>query len=333
MKVYIINENPEWIAPLGRALDSLGLPWAEWYVDQGSIDLDAEPPEGVFFNRMSPSSYTRGHAYSVPHTRELLNWLEMRGRRVINGSSAFELEISKIRQHQALRAAGIRTPKSVAVIGGREAIFDAARGFPVPFIIKPNRGGRGKGVRLITSLNQLVTYLSSPDIELPPDGVVVLQEYIRSAQPVITRAEFVGGEFVYAIQSRTLDGFELCPADACSPCDRDATFTLRPGFADPLLERYRAFLRAHGISICGIEFVEGLDGRKYTYDINSTTNYNPAIEAAVTEPATMRVARFLGDALATERFNANRAGGVGQARKRFALAAAEVWEPTAPAAS
>jgi len=333
MKVYIINENPEWLAPLGKALESIGVPWAEWYVDQGSIDLDAEPPEGIYFNRMSPSSYTRGHRHSVAHTRELLQWLECHGRKVFNGSSAFELEISKIRQHQALRAAGIRTPKSVAVIGGREALFDAARGFPVPFIIKPSRGGRGEGVRLITSLNQLVTYLSSPDIELPPDDVVLLQEYIRSSEPVVTRVEFVGGEFVYAIQSRTTDGFDLCPSDACSPCDQAARFTLREGFADPIIDRYKAFLRTNAISVCGIEFVEGLDGRKYTYDINSTTNYNPQIESQVKEPATLKVAELLGAALARERQTSPRGEGISALRRRFALELTERWGATAAAES
>ncbi|MBL8874694.1 MAG: alpha-L-glutamate ligase [Phycisphaerae bacterium] len=325
MKVYIINENSEWLAPLGRALDAIGVPWDEWYVDQGSIDLDAEPPEGIYFNRMSPSSYTRGHTHSVAHTRELLQWLESRGRKVFNGSTAFELEMSKVRQHQALRAAGIRTPKSVAVIGGREAIFDAARGFPLPFIIKPSRGGRGQGVRLITSLKQLVTYLSSPDIDLPPDDVLLLQEYIRPVDPVVTRVEFVGGEFVYAIRAQTSDGFELCPSDACSPCDAGAKFSLREGFSDPIIERYRAFLRANAISVCGIEFVEGRDGRKYTYDINSTTNYNPQIEAQVRVPATQRVAALLGAALARERQTASRSEGVSALRKKFALAMGERW--------
>lgn len=325
MKVYIINENPDWLAPLGRALDERGVPWEEWYIDQGSIDLDAEPPEGIFFNKMSPSSYTRGHMHSVTHTRELLQWLECRGRRVLNGSSAFELEISKARQHQALRAAGIRTPRSVAVIGGREAIFDAARGFPVPCIIKPSRGGRGQGVRLITSLEQLVTYLSSPDIELPPDDVVLLQEYIRASEPVVTRVEFVGGEFVYAIKSRTADGFELCPAEACSPCDPEAKFTLREGFCDPIIDRYKAFMRANGISVCGIEFVEGRDGRKYTYDINSTTNYNPEIESMVPESANRRVAALLGAALARERQSLSRGDGVSASRRRFAHEMSEAW--------
>lgn len=301
MKVYIINEHPEWLAPLGRELESAGVPWAEWYTDQGSIDLEAEPPEGVYFNRMSPSSHTRGHRHSVTHTRELLAWLEARGRTVFNGSRALELEISKARQAVALRSAGIRTPRTVAVVGGREAVFDAARGFPVPFLVKPARGGRGLGVRLITSLKQLVNYLSSPDFESPPEDAFLLQEYIRSSEPFVTRVEFVGGEFVYAIRARTTDGFELCPADACSPCDPNAKFALRRNFDDPIIDRYRSFLRTNGIAVCGLEFIEDEHGNKYTYDVNSTTNYNAAIESQVPVSANRKLAEFLGAALRREK--------------------------------
>ena len=33
---------------------------------------------------------------------------------------------------------------------------------------------------------------------------------------MITRAEFVGGRFLYAVEVDTSSGFELCPADACT---------------------------------------------------------------------------------------------------------------------
>ena len=36
------------------------------------------------------------------------------------------------------------------------------------------------------------------------------------AVPLITRAEFIGGQFIYAVEVDTSDGFELCPADACA---------------------------------------------------------------------------------------------------------------------
>jgi glutathione synthase/RimK-type ligase-like ATP-grasp enzyme len=81
---------------------------------------------------MSPSSHTRGHRESVDYTRELLVWLESHGRRVINGSRALALEISKVRQYEALRQAGLRTPHTVAVAGGPQTLKEAARHLPVP---------------------------------------------------------------------------------------------------------------------------------------------------------------------------------------------------------
>src|SRR6185437_8280197 len=82
---------------------------------------------------------------------------------------------------------------------------------------KHNQGGKGLGVRLFASHEDFDEYLNSADFEVPADGITLLQEYLRAAQPRITRAEIVGGEFVYAITADTeLGGFQLCPADAAA---------------------------------------------------------------------------------------------------------------------
>ena len=66
----------------------------------------------------------------------------------------------------------------------------------------------------------------------------------------------------------------------------------------PITGRYERFAREHGIEIAGFEFIETADGRLVTYDINTTTNYNAAIEAAAPRPALPAVARFLSKLLA-----------------------------------
>jgi glutathione synthase/RimK-type ligase-like ATP-grasp enzyme len=179
---------------------------------------------------------------------------------------------------------------------------------PVPFIAKHNQGGKGLGVRLFASHADYDAYLDGPDYEQPVDGITLLQEYLVAAQPRITRAEFVGGEFIYAITADTArGGFQLCPADACavSPAGGAAgaaepsLFALRAGFDDPVIGRYLDFAAAHGIGIAGFEFIETADGRLVTYDINTTTNYNAGIEAAAGRPALQAVAAYLGRLLAT----------------------------------
>src|SRR5215469_138548 len=115
MPIHVIHENSAWLEPLARALEVEGLPWRDWYLDRGTFDLSSEPPQGVFYNRMSASSHTRDHRYAAELTAGVLAWLSRYGRRIVNGPRALDLEISKARQYAALEAAGIRTPKTVVV--------------------------------------------------------------------------------------------------------------------------------------------------------------------------------------------------------------------------
>ena len=108
--IYVIHENAAWLTPLAEALDRQTLPWRDWFLDRGVFDLSRPPPQGVFYNRMSASSHTRDHRYAAELTAAVLAWLEGHGRRIVNGSRALDLEISKARQYAALEAAGIRTP-------------------------------------------------------------------------------------------------------------------------------------------------------------------------------------------------------------------------------
>ena len=316
MRLHLLHENDDWLPPLRRALDDAGLPYDAWFLDGGVLDVQATPPDGVYFNRMSASAHTRGHAAGVPYARRLLHWLARHDRRVVNGLPAFELEMSKTRQYAALEAAGIRTPRTRAVTAGGEAApaawIDAAQAMDAPFITKHDRGGKGLGVQLFRSHDAFAEAARAGQIPPPPDGVLLLQQYVEAPAPFITRCEFVGGRFVYAVRVDTREGFELCPAEACRTGDRrtsdrcmidgDAAaasgdgaplFTLRDDVDPALIARYEAFLAREQIDVAGIEFIEDAEGRAWTYDVNGTTNYNPAIEAAASRAAWPAVAAFL----------------------------------------
>jgi glutathione synthase/RimK-type ligase-like ATP-grasp enzyme len=301
MKVYVLHENPEWYPPFAAAFDAAGLEHEQWLLGSGALDLDAEPPAGVFWSRMSASSHTRGHPYAKDHTRAVLSWLEAHGRRVVNGRRVLELEMSKADQLTALRAAGIEVPRTVAV-AGREGLTDAAGKFATPFIAKHNQGGKGLGVRLFESVAEFADHLDSAEYEPPVDGITLVQEYVRPERPFITRVEIVGGELVYAITADTArGGFELCPADACA-VPSESLFALREGIEDhPIVARYLDFARRHGIGIAGFEFIESADGRVVTYDVNTNTNYNPEVEAVATRSGPGSIARYLKTLLDEER--------------------------------
>ncbi len=301
-KLYVLHENPEWFGPLAAAFDRAGVPHEQWLLGDAAVDLDEEPPAGVFWSRMSASAHTRGHLFAKDQTRGVLAWLEAHGRRVVNGRRVLDLEMSKVEQLAALRAAGFDVPRTVAV-AGPSGLSAAARKLPVPFISKHNQGGKGLGVQLFASHADYDSYLAGPDYEPPVDGITLLQEYLVAAQPQITRAEIVGGEFVYAITADTArGGFQLCPADACAigtgGGPEPSLFALRAGFSHPVIGRYLDFAAAHGIGIAGFEFIETADGRLVTYDINTTTNYNAEIEAEAPRPALAAVASYLGGLLA-----------------------------------
>lgn len=326
--IYIIHENPEWIPPFKEAFDRAGVRFNEILLTQGGITLDSIPPQGVFWSRLSASSHTRDNAFSKEYGRALLAWLESYGRKVINGSSVLEIEVSKVKQALLLesffKSQGVdfKTPKTLAVFGKTDLI-NAASSFAKnlgnkPFITKHNQGGKGLGVRLFENIEEFRDYVESSDFELPIDGITLLQEYVESREAFITRCEFIGGKFHYAVRVDTSNGaFELCPADACQIdsldskadssrdsklADSKAESTKRPALAgaacevgagdkfslrkeidskSPIVRCLEQFLAAHNIAVAGIEFIESVSGDIVVYDINTNTNYNSTLESKI----------------------------------------------------
>jgi hypothetical protein len=307
-KIYVIHENDAWVEPLRAAFAERGLPYAEWFLHQGLIDLSVAPPEGVFYNRMSASSHTRGHRYGPEYAAAVLAWLESHRRRVINNGRALQLEISKIAQYAALSRFGIRTPRTLAAIG-RQHIIDAARRMEGSFITKHNRAGKGLGVRLFHGIDALRQYVESDDFEDSVDGITLIQQYIRAPEPFITRVEFVGGKFLYAVRVDTTLGFELCPADVCqiddascpvgekAPAQPTPRFRIIDDFHHPIVKRYAGFIAENGIGISGIEFITDESGEVYTYDVNTNTNYNSEAEATAGLYGMRAIATCLGQEL------------------------------------
>ncbi len=311
-KIYVIHENAEWVVPLRKAFEAQDLPYEEWFIDQGNIDLNDLPPEGVFYNRMSASSHTRKHRYAVELTGPILAWLQAHGRRVVNDRRALQLEVRKFEQYISLQQFGLKTPKTIAAVG-MEQIVEAARKFsPEPFILKPNRGGKGLGVQLFQSVEALDKFLQTgPIISL--DGVALVQEYIKPRDSHIVRMEFIGGKFHYAVRVDTSEGFELCPADTCQVgddfCPIDASevlasnkakFEIIKNYSNADIAQYERFLSANGMEVAAMEYVENEAGERFIYDININTNYNQAAEKAngTVVGGMSRIASYLGATLA-----------------------------------
>lgn len=318
-RVYVLHENPGWYGPLDAALTRRGVPHDQIFLDRDIVDLADAPSPGIYFNRLSGTAHTRGHQLAVEHCRVLLRWLEARGRRIVNGREALELAMSKAALLVALDAFGIPIPTTVTAIG-KDRLVQAACRFRTPFLVKPNRGGKGLGIIRFENVDELLRCLQGGGLADSVDGVYVIQEFVTSPDPFITRAEFVGGEFLYALRSETGRGFNLCPADVdCVmpspvPAGRPG-FEIQADFAHPILDTYRRFLQHHHVEIAAIEFIVDQAGTAYTYDLNINTNFNAEAEAAAGRSGMNAIADFLGrelDRLARASSRAEPAVGVGE---------------------
>jgi glutathione synthase/RimK-type ligase-like ATP-grasp enzyme len=299
-RIFVIHENSAWVEPLRREFALLAVAYSEWFLDQGRLDLSAAPPHGIFYNRMSASSHTRGHRFAPEYTAAVLAWLTRHGRSIVNGERALQLEVSKVAQYQALAKFGIETPATIAVVGPHH-IAAAAGELGYPVILKHNRAGKGLGVKLLYSAEALQQHLTSQGFADSIDGVMLVQRYIEAPAPAITRVEFIGGRCLYAVRVDTSEGFELCPADSCqvgpaTVCPAVAVaekFQILPRFEHPVLPAWQRFLAGNDIGIAGIEFIEDGRGRSYTYDVNTNTNYNAEAEARDGRRGMQAIARYL----------------------------------------
>ena len=298
-KIFIIHENDEWVESLRVNLYDLHVPFEEWHMDIVNINTSKPPPLGVFYNRMSASSHTRGHRFAPEYTAVVLNWLENHNRRIINNSRALSLELSKSLQYKELEKEAIKVPNTVYA-KNKEELLHLGKSFLYPYLTKHNRAGRGLGIRLFHDYQSFKKYITCDEFEKPIDGITLLQEYIKPKTNTIIRTEFIDSKFFYAVQVDTSKGFELCPADACnledeycSTNDTGNKFMILDDFSNPILDQYQKVLKNNHIEIAGIEFLQDTQEQLYTYDINTNTNYNSIAESLSEKKGMKAIANFL----------------------------------------
>ncbi len=311
-KIYVIHENDSWVDPLFKSLEELNVPFCDWFINDGKLNLNDVPPEGVFYNRMSASAHSREHRYAVELTESILSWLELHHRKVINNRNALGLEVRKSEQQLWLNRFGILTPKTIVANNKKDLLMASIELNIFPFIVKPNRGGKGLGVKLYQSVKQLTIDLEADNIPDSLDGILLVQEYIKPKDGRITRMEFIGGKFYYAVSIDASDGFELCPADSCNIGDQfcPATsnsingetlrkFVILEDYSNPDMPLYHDFLEASGIKIGAIEYIREASGRKVVYDVNTNTNYNSEAESRTKNKyrGMYRIAQYLKEEL------------------------------------
>ena len=287
LDLVVLFEHPEWQKPLWNALDRRGVNYAAVDLKRAAFDPDEVPAARLYFNQASPSAYVRGNTRAVPLALSLMRSLELGGARVLNGSRAFSLELSKSAQCALLRKLGIAHPHSLAFNDAETAIANWRVGWPA--LLKPEQGGSGARMFLLNSGEELSRLLrEQPELWLP-DNLLLLQEYfpVDPARGIV-RMEFLGGKLLYAMRVVSHGAFNLCPSEACNPeagsggdshCAIPAAVAAKPVEFYPYPEvpaaavaSGEAIMAAGGLDVGGIEYLEAADGRLVIYDVNANSN-------------------------------------------------------------
>ncbi len=279
-KVYILHEDTDWMHPLAKELKKAGVAYEEWFINEKDWDFSLTPPRGIFFSRISASAHLR-HPYAVTFTDQILTWLEMNGRKVINGSKALALEMSKLKQYFALRQFEIKTPRTLAG-NSSSVLWRLAQQFEhQSFIFKPNQSEGTTGVRLFQNLDEFSQFLTNYEEIASPDGIYLLQEYIRPVDEQIIRLEFINGKLYDAVSIGTSDlGKPL------TPNNKSKKVKLIKNHVETDLELFEIFLDVNGIQIGSIEYLMTENGHKLVYALDTLSYYNPKA-----------IAQFLGNEL------------------------------------
>src|SRR5919204_5140592 len=153
--IGVLYEHPEWFRPLFAELARRGLPHEGILAHEHRYDPSAaDSAYSLVVNRVSPSSYLRGHTAAIFHALQYLSHLEGISVPIVNGTRAYQIELSKARQLSLLASLGLPHPRS-RVVNHVSQLEPAARELEYPLIVKPNIGGSGALMRRFDSAAEL----------------------------------------------------------------------------------------------------------------------------------------------------------------------------------
>ena len=208
-------------------LDRRGLPYEPIHAESHRYDPSATTaPYSLVVNRVSASSFLRGHTQAILYARQYLDHLETLGVPVVNGPRAFELDLSKARQLTLMTKLGLPHPTQPRRQHRRADRVAAAAELEYPIIVKPNLGGSGALMRRFDSHDELRAAVADGAMApiLGIDTTAIVQEFHQTrrldrprrgaGRPLPLRAS--------ASTTAPSQNFNLCPADICQTDDGQA---------------------------------------------------------------------------------------------------------------
>ena len=197
--IGILYEHPEWFQLLFAELERRRLPFEPLFADEHWFNpAQREAPYSLVVNRVSPSSYLRGHAGSILYARQVLAYLRDSGTPVVNGYDAFTLETSKALQLLLFQRLGVPYPKA-RVVNHSSQLVRAAEGLRYPVIVKPNIGGSGALMRRFESPDELGEAVRAGGFDFGVDHTALVQEYLAPEEGAIVRVEVLDGAYLQIV--------------------------------------------------------------------------------------------------------------------------------------
>jgi len=281
--IGVLDEHPDWLDPLYSVFDERGVPYEKIDISTFSYNPQLKECLPFYINRLSPSALNRGHESAFAFTLDYITHLESMGARVINGSHTVLIETSKAKQASILSTLNIPQPKTI-VLNNITQIEKYISDFQFPILIKPNCGGSGSGIQKFENPDDLKSATDAGEIDIPVNGLFILQEFIQPRDGYIVRLETINGKLAYAMKVFTDGTFNLCPSDGCdvdrstpatddlgycpSTTDSDVRFELYRNPPSDVVSAVERIVAHAGMECGGIEYTVGKDGQWYIYDIN-----------------------------------------------------------------
>ncbi len=264
--IALLTDIPEWVAPFAGRLSDDG--WEVETVDLASFNWIASnplPPWPLVFNRIAARP-ADGDPATPTRSRDLLAAIELTGIPCINGARCHAIGASKALQAALFTTLGASTPYTRMVTRSKlEETAETGEPSDASFILKPNSGGRGRGI----------TTLDNPDADtFAPDGCAIVQEHIESGDGLIHRVEMLGGDVLYAAGTRLDESSRDFCLGGANPGDTKIREHPETGIA----ELCKSIATAASLHIGSIEYLVDHSGNPWFIDLNPVSTLAPHAE-------------------------------------------------------
>ncbi len=282
MRIALLHEHPTWSHELIERARQRDLDITAF--DVGDFDfstLTVGDGFDLWVNRVNAMPSAGRPTSIVAATGHILTALELRGHRVVNGSSTHRIGGSKAAQAALFAQLGLGTPATTGIFRPADAVAAANKiGFPV--LTKPNVGGSGNGIMRHDTTDDLEAAVAAGAIDLGIDGTGVVQRIIESTDDMIYRVEMLGQTFFYGTKQRLQPNtFNYCAADGCAVEPGGAAielFTPSPG----VIKAAARVMAAADTQVGGVEYIlDAVTGEPSFYDFNPYSNFITGFDAAL----------------------------------------------------